>query len=73
MFYPTHLVSPSPWPIMGAIGALTLAIGFVCWFHRGEILGLVIGGTLILLTIIQWWRDVIREGTFLGYHTKRVV
>jgi len=24
---------------------------------------------LVIITIIQWWRDVIREGTFLGFHT----
>lgn len=70
---PFHLVEPSPWPLTGAIGALTTAIGLAIWFHKETILGLYLGLLLIILTILQWWRDVVREGTFLGFHTKRVV
>ena len=33
---------------------------------------MLIGILVILLTIVQWWRDVVREGTFLGYHTSLV-
>ena len=70
---PYHLVSPRPWPIRGGIGGITLAVGLVAWFHCSELGGLILGGRVILLTIFQWWRDVIREGTFLGFHTRRVV
>ena len=27
-----HLVDPSPWPIVGAVGALSLAIGAILFF-----------------------------------------
>jgi cytochrome c oxidase subunit 3 len=27
-----HLVNPSPWPIIGSVGALTLAIGVLMYF-----------------------------------------
>ena len=27
---------------------------------------------LVLATIIQWWRDVTREATFQGKHTRKV-
>ena len=27
-----HLVDPSPWPVIGGVGALTLAIGAVMYF-----------------------------------------
>ena len=27
-----HLVNPSPWPIVGAVGALSLAIGAIMYF-----------------------------------------
>lgn len=33
---------------------------------------MVAGLILVIITIIQWWRDVIREGTFLGFHTRIV-
>jgi hypothetical protein len=33
---------------------------------------LIIIGLIIVLTIIQWWRDIVREGTYQGLHTKVV-
>jgi heme/copper-type cytochrome/quinol oxidase subunit 3 len=33
---------------------------------------LVLGLITIILIMFLWWRDVIRESTFLGYHTKKV-
>jgi cytochrome c oxidase subunit 3 len=29
-----HLVDPSPWPVIGGVGALTLAIGAVMYSSR---------------------------------------
>lgn len=40
--------------------------------HGRSFILAVIGLLLIILTIIQWWRDVIREGTFQGHHTLKV-
>ena len=28
-----HLVNPSPWPVVGSVSALVLAIGAVQYFH----------------------------------------
>ena len=66
-----HLVSPSPWPLIGAIGAMGLAVGGVMFFHGyiyGELL-LVLSLILVLAIMVVWWRDVIRESTFQGIHT----
>ena len=70
---PYHIVDQSPWPLTGAIGAFSLAVGLVIWFHKNSIFNLYIGFLLILITIYVWWRDVVRESTFIGHHTKRVV
>lgn len=70
---PFHLVQLSPWPVTAAIGAFTLAIGLTSWFHNHGIWSLYLGFIITILTIIQWWRDVIREGTYLGHHTSIVV
>lgn len=70
-YHPYHLVDPSPWPIVASIGALGLTSGGVMYFHRyvyGELLA-TISLILILLVMVVWWRDVIREGTYLGLHT----
>jgi cytochrome c oxidase subunit III len=68
-----HLVSPSPWPIIGAIGALTLAIGLVEFFISKKAgdphLWLIAPGVLIVLfTMFGWWRQVIIEA-HEGYQT----
>ena len=69
---PFHLVEFSPWPITGSIGALLLTSGLAIWFHGYSLICFTLGLIIILLTIIQWWRDVIREGTYLGFHTSLV-
>ena len=69
--HPYHLVDPSPWPIMGAFAALALTFGMVMFMHDapGGALIAGIGVALIALTMVVWWRDVIREATFEGHHT----
>nr|ADQ64025.1 cytochrome c oxidase subunit III [Aradacanthia heissi] len=71
--HPFHLVDPSPWPITGSMGAFSMASGMVMWFHMNNPWLLMLGSTITLLTMYQWWRDVCREGTFQGHHTKKVV
>jgi len=70
---PFHLVEFSPWPLTGSIGALILTIGLTSWFHGYSISCLLLGLFIIALTILQWWRDVIRERTFQGHHTFKVI
>lgn len=64
-----HIVNPSPWPLTGALSALLLTSGLVIWFHFSSINLILIGLLGNMLTIYQWWRDVVREGTFQGHHT----
>jgi cytochrome c oxidase subunit III len=74
-----HLVDPSPWPLIGAISAFTMAIGLVMTMKGLRPGGLTAGplvfaaGILgILYTMLSWWRDVIREATYEGFHTRVV-
>nr|QRI61368.1 cytochrome c oxidase subunit III [Goniurosaurus liboensis] len=67
-----HMVDPSPWPLTGAIAALLMTSGLAMWFHFTSTILLNMGLTLMLLTMIQWWRDITREGTFQGHHTPQV-
>uniref|UniRef100_UPI0030E32727 cytochrome c oxidase subunit III n=1 Tax=Synelmis amoureuxi TaxID=3053537 RepID=UPI0030E32727 len=69
---PFHLVEFSPWPLTGSIGALILTVGLTAWFHGYGSSCMILGLILIALTMFQWWRDVIREGTYLGHHTSYV-
>ena len=66
-----HIVDPSPWPLVTAFSAFFRVFGLVIQRHgftRGLIL-FSLGICTILLNVIFWWRDVIREGTFEGQHT----
>jgi cytochrome c oxidase subunit 3 len=64
-----HLVDPSPWPIVGSFVAGAMALGAVLWFHGYGSVLLILGTIGVLAIMAVWWRDVIKEATFQGYHT----
>lgn len=79
-----HIIDPSPWPLIGAIGALTMAIGGVAWMrylNGGEfpIFGMnianpwlfFIGLAIVIYTMFAWWKDTIKEAHG-GDHTRVV-
>jgi len=81
--HPYHLVDPSPWPALGAVGALLAALGGVAYMHPGMYgkgaeaffkgigwWGVIPGFLIIFATMWWWWRDVIAESRV--YHTKVV-
>ena len=64
-----HLVDPSPWPVVGAIGAFVLAVGAVLWMHEmASSWIMILGFAIVFYTMFAWWRDVIREA-HKGDHT----
>jgi cytochrome c oxidase subunit 3 len=70
-----HLVDPSPWPIIGSASAFLMALGAITWMHHSFAAAplLFVAGTLgVLYTMLSWWRDVAREATYGGYHTRVV-
>nr|YP_009166084.1 cytochrome c oxidase subunit III [Drosophila albomicans]ACA62356.1 cytochrome c oxidase subunit III [Drosophila neohypocausta]ACA62373.1 cytochrome c oxidase subunit III [Drosophila sulfurigaster sulfurigaster]QXG19401.1 cytochrome c oxidase subunit III [Drosophila nasuta]QXG19427.1 cytochrome c oxidase subunit III [Drosophila neonasuta]AKZ32062.1 cytochrome c oxidase subunit III [Drosophila albomicans] len=70
--HPFHLVDYSPWPLTGAIGAMTTVSGMIKWFHQYDTSLFFLGNLITILTVYQWWRDVSREGTYQGLHTYAV-
>jgi cytochrome c oxidase subunit III len=79
-----HIIDPSPWPFLGALGALIMAIGGVAWMQmmKGGALPLFglnlanpwiffIGLAIVLYTMFAWWSDTIREA-HEGHHTQVV-
>nr|BDQ44217.1 cytochrome c oxidase subunit 3 [Polypheretima elongata] len=69
---PFHLVEYSPWPLTSSLGAFTLAIGLASWFHGYGMTCFLMAIILIIMSMYQWWRDVVREGTYMGHHTSPV-
>nr|YP_011017064.1 cytochrome c oxidase subunit III [Saldoida armata]WQB61742.1 cytochrome c oxidase subunit III [Saldoida armata] len=70
--HPFHLVDNSPWPLTGSIGGMMITSGMINWFHQNSMMLFTTGTVIIMLTMIQWWRDVIRESTMQGNHTSLV-
>ncbi len=79
-----HIVDPSPWPLIGSVGGLVMAIGGVAYMrHLNEETFTVAGSdwanpwlfyvglALVLYSMYGWWSDVIKEA-HNGDHTKVV-
>ncbi|MGD1922662.1 MAG: cytochrome c oxidase subunit 3 [Paracoccaceae bacterium] len=69
-----HIIDPSPWPLLAAVGAITLLIGIVFAvspyaaendFQTPWIA--VIGLGIVLYTMYVWWRDVITEANGIDH------
>lgn len=68
-----HIVDRSPWPFFLSCSLFLTAAGAARWFHYQEFgFSLLLGVLITIFNLILWWRDVIREGTFEGHHTKIV-
>jgi cytochrome c oxidase subunit 3 len=69
-----HLVNPSPWPLVGSISAMVMALGGVAWMKglffvaKHNPLFFFLGLAGVLYTMIGWWMDVTREAN-QGDHT----
>jgi cytochrome c oxidase subunit 3 len=69
-----HLVNPSPWPLVGSIAAVVMAIGGVIWMkglfglEKHTLWPFLMGLAGVLYTMFGWWSDVIREANH-GDHT----
>nr|YP_009255768.1 cytochrome c oxidase subunit III [Anaxarcha zhengi]AND97241.1 cytochrome c oxidase subunit III [Anaxarcha zhengi] len=71
--HPYHLVTYSPWPIVAATSVMIAMIGFIKLSYEFNEMLMIMGMVILMSTTIQWWRDVTRESTYQGYHTKEVM
>ncbi len=73
-----HLVDPSPWPFIGSVSAIVMAIGLIMTMKGMPVAGLkagpyILGAGLIgvLYVMTAWWTDVVKEAN-RGDHTRVV-
>nr|YP_011014880.1 cytochrome c oxidase subunit III [Caliscelis rhabdocladis]WQB38574.1 cytochrome c oxidase subunit III [Caliscelis rhabdocladis] len=71
--HPYHMVTKSPWPIISSTNILTMLLGTTIWMKKSQMNLMVMGTILTIMCSIAWWRDVLRESTFQGNHTKKVI
>jgi len=69
-----HLVNSSPWPFFLALGLFFLFVSFGMFLHFFSLAGFLffLFFFFFLYVLFCWWRDVIRESTYLGLHTSVV-
>ncbi|MEN3793595.1 cytochrome c oxidase subunit 3 [Fulvimarina sp. MAC3] len=79
-----HMVEPSPWPLIGSIGAFIMLFGAVGLFRWSggqefQFLGVplatpwifVLGLAIVLYTMFGWWSETVKE-SLEGKHTRVV-
>ena len=81
-----HIIDPSPWPLVGSVGALFMALGGIAYMRalvedEFVLLGLnlaaggptllLIGFAIVLYTMFAWWSDTVKE-SHQGHHTRVV-
>lgn len=71
-YHPYHLVNFSPWPYILGLSILTLLLNSVIYFHKNFYVPIIISFLIFIISLILWFRDIIREATFQGLHSKRV-
>ena len=67
---PFHLVDNSPWPLLASLAGFLAITNFLLLFNTKKFFFFFL--RFILIISYLWWRDVYRESTLLGFHTKLV-
>jgi heme/copper-type cytochrome/quinol oxidase subunit 3 len=69
-----HLVELSPHPFLASVRRLWFTTGVTGWCNSIPFSGVsrIMGLGMILFVMYIWWRDITRESTFQGNHTRRV-
>lgn len=63
-----HILTPSIWPLAGAVGAFTMLAGAVYYFATGTPWVFLAGFVGVLYVMYAWWSEVIKE-SMVGDHT----
>jgi cytochrome c oxidase subunit 3 len=72
--HPYHLVDPSPQPFVISFALLMITTGTVFYMHGHPVWMLILplGFSWLIWIMIDWFRVIVLESTFMGYHTERV-
>lgn len=67
--FPFFLVKLRPWPIIISFNLINLLIRIILFIYLKKLIFIFIILLNVILIKILWFRDIIRERTFLGNHT----
>ncbi|MCY4260409.1 MAG: cytochrome c oxidase subunit 3 [Rhodobacteraceae bacterium] len=63
-----HILNPSLWPLLGALGGFIMLFGAVLFFHGQGPWLMLMGMAVVAYVMVAWWTDVVRE-SHVGDHT----
>jgi len=68
-----HLVRPSPWPILTSLSIFEFVLSLLVVFHELGSPYMAFFFFIQLCAVIgMWFRDIVIEATFQGFHTSDV-
>lgn len=70
---PFHLTTNSPWPLILSFNIINLLFINIIRLNSKFTLLNLINLIVLILTSYQWWRDLVRERTFQGFHTLNII
>ena len=63
-----HILPPSPWPFIAAVGAFVMLFGAVLWMHGSAPWMFGVGLLIVLYVMYGWWGETVKENA-AGDHT----
>lgn len=63
-----HILAPSIWPLLGAVGGFAMLFGAVLWMQAITPYLFLAGLALVLYVMFAWWSEVVHE-SHIGDHT----
>lgn len=70
--HPIHILGESPWPLLTSLRSMGITSGLIIAFHQNNWKLITLGLIRVIRISATWWRDVSRESTNQGFHTKIV-
>ena len=67
-----HVLPPSIWPFLAALGAFVMLFGAVLWMHQNGPWMFLIGLVAVCYCAFAWWADTVAE-SHAGDHTPVVI
>nr|YP_010608782.1 cytochrome c oxidase subunit III [Succinea erythrophana]WAO26029.1 cytochrome c oxidase subunit 3 [Succinea erythrophana] len=69
---PFHLVEYSPWPLLTSLSILSIPISTIILIRENFMYMMLFTIFSTAVFAYLWWRDIVRESTYQGYHTSYV-
>ncbi len=73
LIHPFHIVEISPWPLLISLSILTRTSSLTILIHFKNFFPLTINIIMIIILAHIWWKDIYRESSSQGKHSKKVI